>query len=101
MSLTHMQIKDLLDDSRKHNCNGYGRQGVCVNIAAIADLPSRFGDFHVVAFYNDEDDKEHAAFVHGDVCEAEDYGGTLKKCVNSQAVYPLSEQHGLEAQERR
>ena len=28
-------------------------------------------------------------------------GGTLKKCVNSQAVYPLSEQHGLEAQERR
>ena len=28
-------------------------------------------------------------------------GGILKKCVNSQAVYPLSEQHGLEAQERR
>ena len=27
--------------------------------------------------------------------------GILKKCVNSQAVYPLSEQHGLEAQERR
>ena len=27
--------------------------------------------------------------------------GTLKKCVNSQAVYPLSEQDGLEAQERR
>ena len=28
-------------------------------------------------------------------------GGILKKCVNSQAVYPLSEQHGLKAQERR
>ena len=27
--------------------------------------------------------------------------GTLKKCVNSQAVYPLSEQDGLKAQERR
>ena len=27
--------------------------------------------------------------------------GILKKCVNSQSVYPLSEQHGLEAQERR
>ena len=27
--------------------------------------------------------------------------GTLKKCVNSQAVYPLCEQNGLEAQERR
>ena len=33
--------------------------------------------------------------------EAEADGGTLKKCVNSQAVYPLCEQHGLEAQERR
>ena len=29
------------------------------------------------------------------------YRGIFKKCVNSQAVYPLSEQHGLEAQERR
>ena len=28
-------------------------------------------------------------------------GGILKKCVNSQAVYPLSEQHGLKARERR
>ena len=27
--------------------------------------------------------------------------GIFKKCVNSQAVYPLSEKHGLEAQERR
>ena len=34
--------------------------------------------------------------------ELQDHGGgILKKCVNSQAVYPLSEQHGLEAQERR
>ena len=30
-----------------------------------------------------------------------DGGGILKKCVNSQAVYPLSEQHGLKARERR
>ena len=28
-------------------------------------------------------------------------GGIFKKCVNSQAVYPLSEQHGLKARERR
>ena len=28
-------------------------------------------------------------------------GGILKKCVNGQAVYPLSEQHGLKARERR
>ena len=35
------------------------------------------------------------------VRDATRQGGILKKCVNSQAVYPLSEQHGLEAQERR
>ena len=29
------------------------------------------------------------------------HGGILKKCVNGQAVYPLSEQDGLKAQERR
>ena len=28
-------------------------------------------------------------------------GGILKKCVTGQAVYPLSEQDGLKAQERR
>ena len=28
-------------------------------------------------------------------------GGIFKKCVNGQAVYPLSEQDGLKAQERR
>ena len=32
---------------------------------------------------------------------AEFLRGIFKKCVNSQAVYLLSEQHGLEAQERR
>lgn len=32
---------------------------------------------------------------------SESPGDVLKKCVNSQAVYPLSGQHGLEAQERR
>ena len=71
MSLTPMQIKELLDEGRKHECEGYGRHRVCVNIAAIADLPSRFGDFQVVAFYNNRDNLEHAAFVHGDVCDAE------------------------------
>ena len=35
------------------------------------------------------------------VRDATRQGGILKKCVNGQAVYPLSEQHGIEAQERR
>ncbi len=68
MGLTHMQIKELLDESRAHRCNDVDPAQVCVNIAAIAELPSRFGAFHIVAFYNNQDNKEHIALVHGDVC---------------------------------
>ena len=72
MALTHMKIKELLDENREHNCDGYGPDHVCLRIAAIADLPSRFGDFHIVSFWNNIDEKEHAAIVHGDVCDQED-----------------------------
>ncbi len=72
MSLSHLIIKDLLEENREHNCVGFGPDHVCVRIVAIADLPSRFGEYHVVAFWNNKDGKEHAAFVHGDVCESED-----------------------------
>ena len=47
----------------KHQCEGYVPDKVCVRIAGIGELPSRFGDFHVFAFYNNRDDKEHAAIV--------------------------------------
>ncbi len=90
MAFTHMQIKELLDDSSKHNCGGYGRYGRCVKIAAIADLPSRFGDYHVVAFYNNEDEKEHAAFVHGDVCDAENVPVRVhSECLTGDAIGSL------------
>jgi GTP cyclohydrolase II len=37
-------------------------------IVASAKLPSRFGDFTIVAFTNAKDHKEHVAVVKGDVC---------------------------------
>ena len=41
-------------------------------------------------------------FKEGERCRKKRIsGGIFKKCVNSQAVYRLSERHGLEAQERR
>jgi GTP cyclohydrolase II len=55
----------LLDRDANHDCSGYGRDHVCVRIAAAAELPTRFGDFHAVGFWNPVDGKEHAAFVHG------------------------------------
>ena len=72
MGLTHMQIKELLDESRAHACDGVGPDHVCVKIAAIAEMPSRFGQFQIVAFYNNKDGKEHVAIVRGDVTNAED-----------------------------
>ena len=72
MGLTHMQIKDLLDENACHECEGVGPDHSCVKIAAIAELPSRFGQFHIFAFYNNKDGKEHVAIVHGDVFDAED-----------------------------
>jgi GTP cyclohydrolase II len=85
-----MQIKDILDENRKHECEGYGREHICVRVAAIADLPSRFGSFHVVAFYNNRDQKEHAAFVHGDVCGAEDVPVRVhSECLTGDAIGSL------------
>jgi len=90
MSLTPMQIKELLDENREHECEGYGRDRVCVRIAAIADLPTRFGFYHVVAFYNNRDNKEHAAFVHGDITAAEDVPVRLhSECLTGDAIGSL------------
>ncbi len=72
MGLTHMKIKELLDENACHECEGVGEEHACVKIAAIAELPSRFGQFHIFAFYNNKDGKEHVAIVHGDVFDAED-----------------------------
>ncbi len=72
MGLTPMHIKELLDESRAHACDGVGPDHVCVKIAAIAELPTRFGQFNIVAFYNNKDNKEHVAIVRGDVTNAED-----------------------------
>jgi GTP cyclohydrolase II len=90
MPLTHFQIRELLDEGRVHECDGYGRDKICVRLVAIGDLPSRFGDFHVAAFVNNRDGKEHAAFIHGDVCGAEDVPVRVhSECLTGDAIGSL------------
>ena len=72
MAISQMKIEDLINDNSEHACDGFGPDKICVRIAGIADLPTKFGDFQIVAFYNNRDDKEHAAIVKGDVCGEED-----------------------------
>ncbi len=42
-----------------------------VEVYATAELPTRYGQFQIVAFLNNRDGKEHIAIVHGDVNGAE------------------------------
>ncbi len=88
--LTDVQIKGLLEENRYHDCEGVGKDHICVRIAAVADLPSRFGQFQVVAFWNNRDAKEHAAVVHGDILSSENVPVRLhSECLTGDAIGSL------------
>lgn len=72
MSTLDSKLNDLVERDRDHECQGFGPAQVCVRIVAVANLPSRFGDFRIVAFWNNRDQKDHIAIIHGDVVGAED-----------------------------
>jgi GTP cyclohydrolase II len=71
LALSREQIDEILRIEADHDCEGIGVHKVCVKIVAIAELPSRFGRFQIVAFWNNRDAKEHVAILAGDV-----YGGS-------------------------
>lgn len=56
-------VSQLLQANAEHDCSG--DDGVCVRIVAIANLPTRLGEFQVVAFDSPSDGKAHAALVRG------------------------------------
>src|SRR5512142_1381395 len=64
-------LEELVERDRDHDCPGFGVHHVCVKVDAVADLPTRFGRFRIVAFWNNRDGKEHIALVHGDVMGAD------------------------------
>jgi GTP cyclohydrolase II len=66
----HEKFDFLLETEGDHDCPGLGRDKICVRIVAMAELPTRFGDFHIVAFENNRDGKEHVAITKGDVIGA-------------------------------
>jgi GTP cyclohydrolase II len=67
----HEKFDVLLEEEGDHECEGLGKDKICVRIVAMAELPTRFGDFHIVAFENNRDGKEHVAITKGDVIGAE------------------------------
>jgi GTP cyclohydrolase II len=65
VSLSPSEIDAILAREADHDCSGVGEHHICVRIVSIADLPSRFGRFQVVGFWNNRDSKEHVAVMHG------------------------------------
>jgi GTP cyclohydrolase II len=87
---TRGKLQRLIDGQRDHDCEGYGKDGVCVVMVAVAELPTRFGDFHAVAFRNNHDDKEHLAIVRGDIIGADDVLTRLhSECLTGDALGSL------------
>ena len=68
----HGKFDMLLEKEGDHECEGLGRDKVCVRVVAMAELPTRFGNFHIIAFENNRDGKEHVAITKGDVIGASD-----------------------------
>ncbi|MEA3201649.1 MAG: cyclohydrolase [Thermoplasmata archaeon] len=63
MGIPKPSVEDILRDVA-------AERAVCVS--AVAELPTRFGHFQVVAFHAPDESKEHAALVHGDITGKED-----------------------------
>jgi GTP cyclohydrolase II len=83
-------LDDLVARDKDHDCAGFGPHHICVRVVAVADLPSRFGRFKIVAFWNNRDAKEHVVLVHGDVMGAEDVPTRLhSECLTGDALGSL------------
>jgi len=90
MALSPERIDEILRAEAGHECEGFGEHHVCVRIVAIADLPSRFGRFQILAFWNNRDGKEHVAIMHGDVFDREDVPVRLHSaCLTGDALGSL------------
>ncbi len=83
-------LQSLVERDREHECEGYGSAKVCVKVVGVADLPTRFGDFRIAAFWNNRDAKEHVAVVHGDVLDRDDVPTRLhSECLTGDALGSL------------
>jgi GTP cyclohydrolase II len=79
------KLEALLERGREHDCPDPN----CVAMSAVADLPTRFGDFRVVAF-GDRNKAEHAALIKGDVWDRDDIPVRLhSECLTGDAIGSL------------
>jgi len=90
MSVELAALERLVERDRDHECDGLGPHRVCVRVVAVAALPTLAGDFRIVAFWNNRDEKEHVAIVRGDVVGAEEVPTRLhSECLTGDALGSL------------
>lgn len=81
-------VTGLLKENEDHECAESPE--ICVKLCALADLPTRFGSYQVAAFWNNYDKKEHAAFIHGNIVDAERVPVRLhSECLTGDAIGSL------------
>ena len=80
---------EIIEQNKDHKCSP-PMHHFCVKVVSAAKLPSRFGNFLAIGFYQTYDDKEHAAFVKGDVVHKENVLVRLhSECLTGDAVGSL------------
>ncbi|MFX0205878.1 MAG: GTP cyclohydrolase II [Candidatus Hodarchaeota archaeon] len=80
---------DIIEENKDHKCPP-PMDHFCVQVVSAAKLPSRFGNFLAIGFHQTHDDKEHAAFVKGDVVDKENVLVRLhSECLTGDAVGSL------------
>ena len=88
MGIPKSAVEQLLRESKDHMCKEAPE--ICVKVMAVAKLPTQYGEYQAVAFWNNFDKKEHAAFVHGDIFEKEDVPVRLhSECLTGDAIGSL------------
>jgi GTP cyclohydrolase II len=71
-------LEEILSDYTGQECPDYPNcdhceRGVCLRIVAVANLPTRFGEFQIIGFVNNKDRRDdHAAIIRGDIVGQED-----------------------------
>jgi GTP cyclohydrolase II len=61
-----------------------------LKIAAITELPTRFGRFRAIGFWNDRDGKDHVAIMHGDAFGRDDVPTRIhSECLTGDALGSL------------
>lgn len=85
----HQSYLDIIEKDKDHQCPP-PMNHFCVKVVSAAKLPSRFGSFIAIGFHQTSDDKEHAAFVKGDVVNKENILVRLhSECLTGDAIGSL------------